>query len=487
MKTLLLLLFMLICHTAWAQDTLVTEYGELPMREGSYDIHQPHTVPALSGAYRVRRKAPVAAQASPRHIDLISNMPAYLKDFYVQYGKDVAGALQGKKTCLVEPIQDSCLISRASCYGYTLKTYEGEVSFTFANSDEIKTKALAAVTPVVDKQWDEYISFVPYICNCISLDYPEAFWLGSSYNYFNLTNYKISYDPRGNTGKVKYEHTLHFTLKRSIYDIRRDAFPTEADVTDGIARYQTAIDSILFECPIDSDRYEQLRYLNDWLTTHNCYSSILSGYRPDFCYSPLSALEGSVGINGPVCEGYARALKVLGDKLGIPGMLLAGMAQSAPEDDGEDHMWNYVQLENGEWYAIDVTWNDPVVDGATHEALSGHETRNWFLLGSESLVGPDFTFIQSHPVTPGCGHVPQGTLTWNLSSPPQLAAEGVEPREEPGPEPQPEPKFGDIDGDGHITVSDITMLIAIYLDDLEGVITVSDITAVINAYLDDGE
>lgn len=52
-----------------------------------------------------------------------------------------------------------------------------------------------------------------------------------------------------------------------------------------------------------------------------------------------------------VCEGYAKAFKVLCDKKGIPCVLISGYAN------GGAHMWNGVLL-NGSWYMMDVTWDD---------------------------------------------------------------------------------------------------------------------------------
>jgi len=460
MKQFALICAMFICIMGHAQDIIITESGELPMRFGSCDTRQLPGTAGLPAMHKSPRKASTADTAPLRYIDRISNLPAYLLDFYTQYSQDVKDAFQGKITCLVNPMQSDYYVSRAGLYAYTVKTYEGEVSFTYTNDTLIREKAVEAVSVVIDRQWDEFLSFIPYVCCSMNLDFPEAFWIGSSYNYFNNTTYNISYNPVQKTGKVKYEHGLYFTLRRSTYDIRRDEFWTEADVTEGISRYNTAISNILADYPDTQSRYDCMRYLNDWLTTHNCYSSILSGYRPTFCYSPLSALEGTVGINGPVCEGYARALKVLCDQKGIPCVLQTGRAQSAADEASEDHMWNYVQMEDGGWYAIDVTWNDPTVSGV-REAVSGSENRFWFLLGSETPVSEGFTFIQSHPENPGGGFVPQGTQEWKLIAGPQLAREGIEPPQEP----EPEPVFGDIDGDGVVTVTDITTLINAYLSE----------------------
>ena len=462
MKVIVSFISLLISSVCMAQDVVVSEQLTLPMRSGSCDTREIFK----SGDFGKRLKAPLhragTGEAPLRYIDRISNMPDYLIDLYNQYSSDVEKALKGEVTCLVNPMQDEYFVPRAGVYAYTVKVYEGELSFTFKETSEVKDKALAVVTPVVEGQWDEFLSFIPYVCCSMNLDHPEAFWLNSNYSYFNSTTYGITYNQVNNTGKIKYEHNLYFAIKRPTYDLRRDEFLTEEDVTDGMKRYKTAISNILADYPDGKSRQEGLLYLNEWLTTHNAYCSILSGYRPTFCYSPLSALEGTVGVLGPVCEGYARALKVLCDQKDIPCVLQTGMAQPARDAESEDHMWNYVQLEDGQWYAIDVTWNDPVDAEDTHEAASGLENHNWFLLGSETQIWDDFTFIESHPENPSGGFKPQGSTEWDLIPGPALAAEGIEIAE-----PEPTPILGDIDGDGIVTVKDITELIDAYLSDGE--------------------
>lgn len=77
----------------------------------------------------------------------------------------------------------------------------------------------------------------------------------------------------------------------------------------------------------------------------------------------------------PVCEGYARAFKLVCDKLKIPCVLVSGAG----------HMWNYVQVDingNGtaKWYLLDATWDDPTGGANEGSDKSGNENWNYFLL-----------------------------------------------------------------------------------------------------------
>lgn len=59
-------------------------------------------------------------------------------------------------------------------------------------------------------------------------------------------------------------------------------------------------------------------------------------------------------INGEaVCSGYTECFKTLLDMLGINNYTISGVAGD------QAHIWNVVELD-GEWYQVDVTWDDPV-------------------------------------------------------------------------------------------------------------------------------
>lgn len=87
-------------------------------------------------------------------------------------------------------------------------------------------------------------------------------------------------------------------------------------------------------------------------------------------------------VNGKaVCEGYAKAFKLLCDRAGIPCVLVGGKAN------GGDHMWNYVMIGNT-WYLVDLTFDDPI---------GGEPTDSYFLKGEETAGAdhqPEGSFIE---------------------------------------------------------------------------------------------
>ncbi len=49
----------------------------------------------------------------------------------------------------------------------------------------------------------------------------------------------------------------------------------------------------------------------------------------------------------------------------------------------EAHAWNYVQMDDGQWYAIDVTWDDPIIIG---DGVPGKDIKyKYFLRGSDAF------------------------------------------------------------------------------------------------------
>lgn len=81
-----------------------------------------------------------------------------------------------------------------------------------------------------------------------------------------------------------------------------------------------------------------------------------------------------------VCDGYAKAYKYLLGKQGVSSLLVTG-------DAGEPHAWNYVFLENGDFFTVDTTWDDTWFDTVS---------RTYFNL-------PDDVFALSHTPTSPSG------------------------------------------------------------------------------------
>ncbi len=97
------------------------------------------------------------------------------------------------------------------------------------------------------------------------------------------------------------------------------------------------------------------------------------------------------GAFGPkheiVCEGFARAFKMVLDKLNIPCVLVYGAYVSSTKY--EEHAWNYVLLEDNKWYGMDLTWDntDQMEEVTGVESVTQQEriSTEYFLAGEDKM------------------------------------------------------------------------------------------------------
>ncbi len=96
----------------------------------------------------------------------------------------------------------------------------------------------------------------------------------------------------------------------------------------------------------DNDK-TKIRKIHDYIINHTTYDKERSDkkiikYRSDNAYGVLIEKYG-------LCGGYTDAMMLFLEKFKIPSYKIAT----------ENHVWNYVKLNN-EWLHLDLTWDDPV-------------------------------------------------------------------------------------------------------------------------------
>ena len=92
--------------------------------------------------------------------------------------------------------------------------------------------------------------------------------------------------------------------------------------------------------------YEWMKIFHDYLCETVVYVESTNSHN---IIGPL--LEGK-----SVCEGYAKAFKIFCELLEIPSAMVIGVGHTSVGS--EAHAWNAVRMEDGNWYAVDVTWDD---------------------------------------------------------------------------------------------------------------------------------
>lgn len=125
-----------------------------------------------------------------------------------------------------------------------------------------------------------------------------------------------------------------------------------------------AVERVVAACITeDMTEFEKALALHDWLINNADYSS----------YRTFFGAEGVLVYGEGVCQSYASAYGMLLDKVGISHYPVVSAEM--------DHAWNLVQLD-GEWYHVDVTWDDPV----------GGEERHLYFGLTDELMGADHTW-----------------------------------------------------------------------------------------------
>ncbi len=279
------------------------------------------------------------------------NLPDYAVKFYELLEQNATG-----DGFLVNPIQDKYLMTNP----ITQKTFYG---IKVAETEYFEKDSIDEAT--INRQTQDIILNVYH---AFKMEHPECYWLGSGYTR-SLFEYK---EDKVNSSS---QRIFCFILSDENYDIRKENFRDASIVKSEIEKRDKCIAEIMAGAASYTTEVEKLTYFNDWLTYHNSYNSIVGADRSKLsivsydCSECISALLGSSGENGPVCEGYAKAFKVLCNQAGITCVISSGWAN------GEGHMWNLIKIDNI-WYGVDVTWNDPI------STKSNAENHNWLLAGS---------------------------------------------------------------------------------------------------------
>lgn len=371
------------------------EYMELPELQTS-------AVSMSMFALRGNENVPLAGGTHAKWIERLDLSGAdYAMPFYnwLVENSDNDGTEDG----LIDPTAENSTVTVINSQGevvyfYQLKEITGEVAFTFVpgvSEDQIKAAGSEAVGQRFNAQenFDEVAKYATAVYSAFDRDYPQVFWLSGGSSVTSLLGVRYEYNPEQGTGTATYTQTVGFLLKNNTFDIRATGYQDVNTLKTTIQGLDSKVTQIMDGA--GSTTYDKVKYFNEWLTKNNCYNSDVenAGHDVREC---ISALTGRTDTEGPVCEGYARAFKVLCDKTGIPCVLVSGNADNG-SGMPEAHMWNYVQIDN-KWYVVDVTWNDPST-GST-AAVSGSENENYFLVGSNTAIGnPETMFSASHTMT----------------------------------------------------------------------------------------
>ncbi|MGN0519401.1 MAG: transglutaminase domain-containing protein [Candidatus Fimenecus sp.] len=137
------------------------------------------------------------------------------------------------------------------------------------------------------------------------------------------------------------------------------------------AALDAVVQEILCGVPAEASAYEVELYLHDTI----CARLIYETQDSTVGYTAYDALV----LGKAVCEGYARSLQLLLNRVGIQNYLVTGTGVNA-DGDSEGHMWNLVTIE-GQKYYVDATWDD--LDSVSIDRYS----RSYFNVSDADIQG----------------------------------------------------------------------------------------------------
>lgn len=225
----------------------------------------------------------------------------------------------------------------------TFKSGSGTIQFTI--EDEIGEGDFQAA-------WD-----------ALKLDHPEIFYVDTK--QVSLITEQTSYF-FGKITKFKYY------IKAKSGGFYLSSFTNSQEVEDADKAIASVSSSIVQGAT--GNRYDKIKYVHDWLVDHDDFDTS-SDVDQDTIYGALVKKKA-------VCEGYSNSFKYLMDKLDIPCVTVYGTGKNSDGNE-EAHAWNYVQMEDSKWYAIDCTWDDPIITGGGK--LNNENKYKYFLVGSDVL------------------------------------------------------------------------------------------------------
>ncbi len=234
---------------------------------------------------------------------------------------------------------------------YVTKGKTGEYTYTFKAPFTFRA-AVSGGSIVMNDELEEIVLELQLssqaAMDAFLYDHPEVYWLkiaGISYSISASANPSGGY-----TGIIR---SVNMT-------------PTEiySGASAKKSQYNTAVNFALGEITVTESRRDTLKSVHDYIC-RNAWYNLVSEQRVH------SSEAFFLGDGGVVCEGYAKTFKVICDRLDIPCVLVSG-------DAGGPHMWNYVQMEDGKWYLVDVTWDD-----------QGSKIYDTYFLANSNTVGFD--------------------------------------------------------------------------------------------------
>lgn len=164
-------------------------------------------------------------------------------------------------------------------------------------------------------------------------DHPDVFWIDEAEPYYYA----------GVRDALKL--SLHFKLEGEALQTAREEL-------------EQAVQTALAYAPQSGSDYEKELYVHDYLIETCTYDDeAVELHKIDQVRANEQNAYGALVEGTAVCEGYTRAFQLLCERLDVTCWVIQGQASDFTDEGNVNHIWNCVQLD-GDWYHVDVTWDD---------------------------------------------------------------------------------------------------------------------------------
>ena len=233
---------------------------------------------------------------------------------------------------------------------------------------------------------DDVKTAIQAASDAFSYDYPQAFWFrGSNYGY------RVSC-VRDRSSSTGYRGTFkNFTFKPENREISENAHTRMGDFMDGV---QSAV-AELNEQTLGMDMEQKIKRIHDYICQRVTY-------RNDNTLWVHSAASLFLDADPAfVCEGYAKSMKIFCYYMGINCACVSGTARGTSSGTPGAHMWNYVQMDDGNWYLVDATWDDVGTPPSSRYLLVGRATKGQYItIGEERVEYTSFSTTSAETAGP---------------------------------------------------------------------------------------
>lgn len=233
---------------------------------------------------------------------------------------------------------------------------------------------------------DDVKTAIQAASDAFSYDYPQAFWFrGSNYGY-RVSCVRDGFSSTGYRGTFK-----NFTFKPANREISENAHTRMGDFMDGV---QSAV-AELKEQTVGMDMEQKIKRIHDYICQRVTY-------RNDNTLWVHSAASLFLDADPAfVCEGYAKSMKIFCYYMGINCACVSGTARGTSSGTPGAHMWNYVQMDDGNWYLVDATWDDVGTPPSSRYLLVGRSTKGQYItIGEERVEYTSFSTTSAETVGP---------------------------------------------------------------------------------------